>query len=814
MSNFKLGIFENLAGYFTTAYTECGNSVDKCEPNKAYSRYYLQKYYKPKPQSAKDNDVASQFTHAVVKFAQNLKNFDMSVGASPTLKKVLLDAAINYVDITEVSEGNTLADLVRNLNVELLEGATGFAAETTGFAAETLYINYHLLKNDKFLLSLDGAINNSNLNVKDKNNAIACLRGNSNSKRPSQPSQNCQKLNSDTEIGRSATYILDGLNLVEPKAAVAQAKSDVKNFLINKIEQFIKENYDVENFYVTGDKEKANLALKALKSGSVPQVELDLFNEFFVVMKKTNGVWEECAVSDFDEAKAVDFRINAKMDSSVNGKVPTLVQLIPLLTVGTNINYNNGEMSASVNSSMQLKLVFQEAYLGVVSSLLPNFNENANSNLTPDLEILVSDVLSRKTVPDVSVTYSETEKIARVLSAWQRVGEDVWKHTLPDGETVIIKPETEEFRQEVSREVANCGLVGFSKDPEGCAAFLKNVALDNTEELAKVAGKLNDDVAPEVVRNLHPKLALAILKSFGFHHKLCRDKIAGRQLEKMQRASEWLNNFVERKFDKQQAEKIKANQRLVNFLDLLAQLVNSHPSILNDNMITETEESVGLIEVPKDLADRKISLATCKQGRKPVMGWDEIKSNMSKIYGSFSRGLTFDGLQTNSPFGMDNLFPQMSMLTSAPVVRGSTWGSMVGGSQEKVYLQDHQTVLQYSRKIHTIIDELLDNLRKSGKELTEAEIVSISRKKQQFEQMEKELFDFAWNIQRYSQLLKVVETGNRKEIITEEHVRNYVNKYNNLIERYDKTSSSLNTLISLLQDCVDNNNNDEKCKTL
>jgi hypothetical protein len=327
---------------------------------------------------------------------------------------------------------------------------------------------------------------------------------------------------------------------------------------------------------------------------------------------------------------------------------------------------------------------------------------------------------------------------------------------------------------------------------------------------------MQEDVAVKTVAQLHPKFALAILKAFGFHRKMCRDKVAGRQIEKIQRASEWVDKFISKKFaNKKTVDDIKKQDKLIRFLDLLAQLVNANPSVLNDNMVTETEESRGEIIVPDELVARKIKAAKLRNSGKPVLGWGEIQSNMNKIYGSFSRGLTFDGVSTNSPFGMDNLFPQMSMLTAAPVVRGSTWGGMAGGGSDiKVYLQDHQTALEYSRNVQMIIDELIANLKSSGKTLDKSEIDAIISKKAHFEAMERELFDYAWTIQKYSQLLKVVETENRPEIITYGHIEKYVEKYNNLLNRYEKTGNSFNTLISLLKDCAEDKENGENCKTL
>jgi len=816
MSNFKLGIFNDLAGYLTAAYTECGDSVDRCDANKIYNSYYLQKYYKPKAHMARNEDVAPQFTNAVIKFAQKLATFDKSVGSSPTLKKLLREAAAAHLNARVVMEtGGKIADLITNLKSDLLT-----SADTNG---DDEFQN-GVLKNVSDLTdALKNVINASSMFTDDKTNAVTCLTGTGGKKLDKLNS--CDSLAAFLATARfksSSALALktDGTKtFVDNKTAAAAAKQDVVNQVLSVIDSWIAANYDTKGITVTGKETNVANALALLKdSKSLDATELKLFNAFFRVMKKnTSGDWDKCDPSEYDSSKPDDFRINADMNATLSPRVPSIVSLIPVVKAGTNVLYNDGNVGKTATDANTLREIFKSAYLDpkVPSLTTPAWDASSNSKLQPDLEALFAEIVLRKDTPNAHMDDDDTSEMAKVLSRWQRVGENVWKHTLDDGTVVTIKPGSPEFEEDIRKEVANCAAVGFSKDPVKCASFLESVALGSTDELAKVAADLDETVAPEVVRNLHPKFALAILKAFGFHRKMCKDRVAGRQIEKIQRASEWLEKYISKKFtNPKDVDLIKGKAKLIAFLDLLAQLVNANPSVLNDNMVTETEESRGEVVVPGELAARKIKPATAKGKGKPFLGWGEIQSNMNKVYGSFSRGLTFDGMSTNSPFGMDNLFPQMNMLTSAPIVRGSTWGGMVGGGPDvKVFLQDHQTALEYSSNVQRILDELLANLRTSGKTFSKEELDAINKKKAQFEEMERELFGIAWNIQKYSQLLKVVEAENRPETITREHIERYVEKYNGLLGRYEKSGNSFNTLISLLKDCAEDGEKGD-CKTL
>ena len=134
--------------------------------------------------------------------------------------------------------------------------------------------------------------------------------------------------------------------------------------------------------------------------------------------------------------------------------------------------------------------------------------------------------------------------------------------------------------------------------------------------------------------------------------------------------------------------------------------------------------------------------------------------------------------------------------------RSSTWGGLIGGGNElKVILDEHPTALEYSRNIVNIFDELINNLKSSKKTLSEEDKKVLTTKITQFITLEEELFQTARNIQTYSQLLKIVEAENRPQIVTEKHISSYVDKYNHLLNRYEKTGNSFQTLISLLKDC-------------
>lgn len=796
-TNFKLGIFDQLGEYLNAAITQCPSGVDGCRnPSDVYDKYYLQKYQpKSSAYGVRDEYVAAAFTNAVVAVGQNLRKFDVSTGASLSIESLLADGIRNY--FSKVTTAQTGTKTIDDIVAEVAKFYDKNAAKKGTTEIEKLKISTTELQT-AMLAAVKGKLTAENLDSTTK-----CLAGTgvtSICKTTAFPDVTIP----DETVGTSGDIA----------AVFNEIKGKFEAAAFTALKAWVSATYEKPK--LTGADSNVATVLKTLKSG-VSEAELRVFNALFNIRRDTPAGEIDGSVSDITDANISNFRLNLlKNDINIGGSVKTVPKLalyLPLLQTQNKVMYNTNDI-ADVPDETVLRNVFYTAYsfdstkyVGEVAKVLPRFDGKGPTRLHPDLEAIMRDILSKPMTRSAHIADDDTEAIDAALKGiWKRVGEDTWKHTLPDGTVVaVIKPGTAEFDAEVTKEVTNCSAVGFGNDVVKCKDFLTAIASNtNPTELAKIASSMTEEVAAKVVADLHPKYALAILKAFGFRRKLCKDKVAGRQIEKVQRKDEWLKSFIDKKFtDANAVTSIKGNEKLLNFLDLLAQLVNGNPSILNDSYAGETEESTGEVVVPDELSRRKIVAAQSRSKGQPFMSWNQITDNMNKVYGSFSRGLTFDGASTNSPFGLDNLFPSVVLPTATHVVRGSTWGgSMVGGADNiKAILAEHPTAIEYSRNISNIFSELLENLRASGKTLSDRDTETLTKKVRDFVRIEGELFQTAQNIQLYAQLIKILEAEKRSEIITESHIKNYVEKYNHLLGKYEKTGNSFNTLISLLKDC-------------
>jgi hypothetical protein len=762
----KLDMFNYLRGYLRAAVAQCPGDagVENCpDPNNAYSQYYLQKFY-PNYGHLNPTGVAQQFITAVEAFAYNLSLVDKSSGAGNTLKNALSSKIYEFaqeVDNNVTPQIGTMADADALAN--LINNSMHNMADKFNDIVQNLFDTGKIAKkdlDDYKGFDLKGQFT-TNFDYKRTDPTISSMKTNNNN---------------------------NGLlNLV-------------KLGFDGQINEFFKTNYTSLN---TSSSKEATQVLTALKSGNVNEGDMELFQRFAnVINRNTNQVLSENQYASIDLR---DHRINlmtenVDMGTSGGGIVRTLkvFKWLPVLTKD-----QAATLPSFTGNEYGLRAIADDVYK---KSTAPANLSTIPKELPVDIEKLLKEVIARHSTPQAHIADDDFSAQNEALSGtWTRRSDNTFEHKLSNGETAVYRIGDAGFDQNVKEQLQNCKL-GFDNKPDQCRDFLRAVAEGNAtaSDLMIYVKDMTSDVTVETIRELHPKIALAILKSFGFRRRVCKDKVAGRSLEKVQNTKEWLETWVSKKFDSKQVETIKNNTHLLLFLDLLSQLINSNPSVLNDSYVGETEESTGDVEIPEFLVKRKVSPVRSISNNTPkVLKWTDIISNMHKTYGSFTRGLNFANLN-NLPFGLDGLTVAAALPTSVNVV-GSTYGGvMSGGSGEpKTAILNRGTRIQYSNDVAQILGRLIGNLKGFGKILSKEDTQKLDKKMQEFSQLEKQLYDTANKIQLYAQLLKIVDTDHRSETVSENHIKQFINTYQHLLGRYEKSGNTLQTLISLINECTD-----------
>lgn len=131
--------------------------------------------------------------------------------------------------------------------------------------------------------------------------------------------------------------------------------------------------------------------------------------------------------------------------------------------------------------------------------------------------------------------------------------------------------------------------------------------------LSKLAGKNFFDTAKTQIENMHPLIALQILRKFGFRKHEVFDHKANQTLYKVENINHWVKFALKKNNTPIEIQAMLNNpesEQLKRYLDLVSQYVNCNPQILNKNYHGPTDEKVGFFAVPEEAAKLGLKVPT------------------------------------------------------------------------------------------------------------------------------------------------------------------------------------------------------------
>lgn len=134
--------------------------------------------------------------------------------------------------------------------------------------------------------------------------------------------------------------------------------------------------------------------------------------------------------------------------------------------------------------------------------------------------------------------------------------------------------------EEFKKSKGNC--YNLNLNPVDCKAFIDIILYSSPREAAEQIGNLIKDKSfsfgdlRSTINDVHPELALIILKRFGFKVDKKNEIIS---------VGDWLEHYVSKYFNNAAIEKIiRKNDKLLDFLNYLVRFINYNPQILKLNV--------------------------------------------------------------------------------------------------------------------------------------------------------------------------------------------------------------------------------------
>ena len=351
---------------------------------------------------------------------------------------------------------------------------------------------------------------------------------------------------------------------------------------------------------------------------------------------------------------------------------------------------------------------------------------------------------------------------------------------------VKMDPKSREFLSLVNTKCMSTNVV--DDGGETCAGFLKNCLENGNISQCKEYLK-NDNFWPSVteeVKKIVPLVAVQLLQSFQFKTKEHYDNDLKLNIKTVESVQDWASRLTEqiasRTLSKDEVKSIVSNTKLIGYLEMLVDKINSNPTILN----------------------RDIKKGATVANPEPFKG-----SRFSGLGVSFNPKSSLSGLvstvvRTNQSTKehMDRLaislsLPQIFGFRMPMIMRGGSAASVEATAQKQSNEFRHtwaQMKMQY--------EGLVKRLNASGKTLDKNDDKRINELINQLKESEVKLYKAMLYTEKYADLIEVHGQRDNNSTLSLVQLQQFVDMRKKYFERVSRKQSALASIIQAVAEAV------------
>lgn len=316
----------------------------------------------------------------------------------------------------------------------------------------------------------------------------------------------------------------------------------------------------------------------------------------------------------------------------------------------------------------------------------------------------------------------------------------------------------------------------FATDASNCIGFLHDCILntDNStlpdciKHFENLTGS-QFDIIRQKIAEMHPSIAIKILKTFGFKKDEVYSKDLGRTIYQVQEVHDWLNRLN----DNDIAKNARSRTNLLRYLNLLVQYINRNVGILNK----------GLDPNSRNLVSTPVSHYAAGFGIKP-----RYEPMDPEAHAEWIRRRTIVHNKNNNgpvitPFGV----PYMQMT-------GMQLGGFYGTPSVTHTIIGYSNPNTGSAFIKKQLEITINELSKRGKRIDPDVIAQINKDIKNMEEAQNQVLVMIKLIDEYKKMLDVNQDY-KLDFITAENLRRLQNKEN-------KIANNIATISKRVMDCV------------
>ena len=327
---------------------------------------------------------------------------------------------------------------------------------------------------------------------------------------------------------------------------------------------------------------------------------------------------------------------------------------------------------------------------------------------------------------------------------------------------------------------------------EKCADYLRDCLSGNDVTKCKdfLAQPLFWVNAEKEVDNMLPAMAIKTLNAFEFGMEQVWDTTANRRLLKYKSTTSWIEGLTEiAKSGKSgvmsttDVEAIAKNSKLIGYLNMLVKKVNSSPSILNKDYVGKTISNA--INNP----DAFIGSRLHRMGVKARLATDNLSvSSVDKL----SQAIKDANSRVSVTLGLPGLYGFASRFSL------SGGANTMEALEEKVSDETKQTAYIIER--HFV--SLNTRLKKHGKEISKEDVKKIHDLIESLKKSEDKLNKAMLYTEKYTRLLEVHGQRDNTDILSMDHLKQFVDNRNKYFARVSKKQNDLMSIIRSIAEAV------------
>jgi hypothetical protein len=337
------------------------------------------------------------------------------------------------------------------------------------------------------------------------------------------------------------------------------------------------------------------------------------------------------------------------------------------------------------------------------------------------------------------------------------------------------------------------GYVEYPNPGETCADYLRDCL--SGKDVTKCKTYLGDakfwENAVDEVEKMLPGIAVQTLNAFEFGMEEVWDNTANRRLLKYKSAETWVNGLAELNKTKTppmaqtEIDAIQKNTKLLGYLNLLVKKINSSPAILN-------KDYTGLTDSNKiNDIDAFAGSRLHKMGVKARLATNNLSvSSIDKL----SQAIKDSNARLSLTLGLPGLYGYSNKFNF----------SLSGGSSSLEYLEDK--VSDETKHTAHIIErqfaELNIRLSKYGKQITREDLEKIKNLIESLKKSEDKLNKAILYTEKYARLLEVHGQKDNTNILSMDHLQQFVDNRNKYFARVSKKQNDLMSIIRTIAEAV------------